>query len=100
MNLTKEDQLVKILERFPNNDANFDISFLKDRDERAYHFEAQILAKQSGMKSLPEIFPNSNAELVDILTQMLEYNPKFRPSARELLKNKIFDKIRVVSNET
>ncbi len=26
---------------------------------------------------------------------MLEYNPYFRPSAENLLKNKIFDKIRI-----
>ena len=26
---------------------------------------------------------------------MLEYNPYYRPTARQLLKNKIFDKVRV-----
>ena len=30
---------------------------------------------------------------------MLEINPHFRPSASELLKNKIFDQMRVPSNE-
>jgi hypothetical protein len=30
---------------------------------------------------------------------MLEYNPYFRPSAEHLLKNKIFDKIRILDIE-
>lgn len=30
---------------------------------------------------------------------MLEYNPYFRPTAKQLLKNKIFDKIRDKNNE-
>ena len=38
-------------------------------------------------------------ELVDLLTQMLEFNPKIRPSARFLLKNKIFDSVRIKENE-
>ena len=30
---------------------------------------------------------------------MLEFNPYFRPSARQLLKNKIFDSVRIEANE-
>ena len=30
---------------------------------------------------------------------MLEFNPYFRPSAKELLKNKIFDTVRIDANE-
>jgi len=35
--ITKEDQLIKILERFPNNDVDLDASFLRNEDERDYH---------------------------------------------------------------
>ena len=31
---------------------------------------------------------------------MLEFNPYFRPTAKELLKNPIFDEIRIEENET
>jgi len=30
---------------------------------------------------------------------MLEFNPYFRPTAKELLRHKIFDKIRISKNE-
>ena len=30
---------------------------------------------------------------------MLEFNPYFRPSAKQLLKNKIFNSVRIKSNE-
>ena len=41
-----------------------------------------------------QVFSKSNPELVKLLKQMLEINPYFRPSAKQLLKNKLFDKIR------
>jgi serine/threonine protein kinase len=47
VDLTKEDQLIKILERFPNTDEDLDISFLKNEEERAYHHQAQKLAQSS-----------------------------------------------------
>lgn len=33
------------------------------------------------------------------MKQMLEFNPYFRPSAKQLLKNKIFNSVRIKSNE-
>ena len=50
-------------------------------------------------KSIPEILPNVNPELMSIMMQMLEINPYFRPTARQLLKNKIFDSVRIKENE-
>ena len=40
-------------------------------------------------------FPHTSDGLVDLLRDMLEYNPCFRTTAAKCLKNKIFDKIRV-----
>jgi len=37
---------------------------------------------------------HSSPEIVDLLMQMLEINPHFRPSAKQLLKNKVFDCVR------
>ena len=33
------------------------------------------------------------------MESLLEYNPYFRPSAKEVLKNKIFDEVRIKENE-
>ena len=33
------------------------------------------------------------------MDSLLEYNPYFRPSAKELLSNKIFDEVRIKDNE-
>ena len=38
--ITKEDQLIKILERFPNNDVDLDTSFPRNEEERDYHNQA------------------------------------------------------------
>ena len=97
--ITKEDQLIKILERFPNNDVDLDTSFLRNEEERDYHNQAKKIAQGSTSKTLSEKFNLSNNDLVEILSSMLEYNPKFRPSASQILKNKIFDCIRVQENE-
>ena len=45
--LTKEDQLIKILERFPNYDEDLDTSFLSNKEEHDYHNQAQKLAQGS-----------------------------------------------------
>ena len=50
-------------------------------------------------QNISDQFPGANPELVTIMKQMLEFNPYFRPSAKQLLKNKIFDSVRIKSNE-
>jgi hypothetical protein len=44
-------------------------------------------------------FSEVKPALLDILWSMLEYNPYFRPTAKELLKNKLFDGVRIDQNE-
>ena len=39
-------------------------------------------------------FSKSDPRLVKILKEMLEFNPYFRPSAKQLLKSKLFDHLR------
>ena len=52
----------------------------------------------SGIKkeqySLKDLYPEISEDLVDILEQMLQFNPYFRPTTRELLKHHVFDDIR------
>ena len=45
-------------------------------------------------KEIYQIFPYTSPELLDILESMIQFNPFFRLTTKELLKKKIFDKIR------
>ena len=44
---------------------------------------------------LGKIFNKSNPLLLNLLSDLLAFNPQFRPTAKECLKNPIFDDIRV-----
>ena len=50
-------------------------------------------------QSIKERFSETSPQLIELLEQMLQFNHYFRPTARELLRNKIFDQIRISSNE-
>ena len=39
-------------------------------------------------------FKKCSKELIDLLRSMLEFNPGLRPTAKQLLANKIFDNYR------
>ena len=49
--------------------------------------------------SLFNRFPDSTSEAVNILEALLEFNPHFRPAAKEILRHKFFDDIRVARLE-
>ena len=44
---------------------------------------------------MKKVFKYVSDDLVDLLKGMLEFNPFFRLTARECLKSKVFDDIRV-----
>ena len=52
-----------------------------------------------GKQTLKDLFPSTSDDLLRILSTMLSFNPYFRPTAKDLLKNKIFDNIRIPSIE-
>lgn len=83
--------LKKILYRMPNlNKDDFDF-FL---DEEKLSLQQSLYEKPKNKISLKELFPLTNQGLVDLLELMLTYNPIFRPTAKQLLKMKIFDDIK------
>ena len=41
------------------------------------------------------MFPHTNNEIIELIELMLQINPFLRPTAKQLLKFKIFDKVRV-----
>lgn len=49
--------------------------------------------------TLNQKFSGVNPEVKELLKQMLTFNPNDRPSAKQLLQNKIFDRIREPTNE-
>jgi serine/threonine protein kinase len=46
-----------------------------------------------------DFFPDADPKIVDVLSQLLEFNPYYRPTARHLLQNSLFDEIRQKQQE-
>ena len=46
------------------------------------------------MRSFEQRYPNTSPALLKVLESLLEFNPFFRPSATEILRSPVFDKIR------
>jgi hypothetical protein len=62
-------------------DPQTDLSFLSNDVELQYTMEAITVANKQKSSSLEDYFADSNPELVHMLSQMLEFNPNFRPTA-------------------
>ena len=75
-----------------------DLSFIQDDGSRRYYTKLEDSA-QISRKSLLELFPSTSPALVDLLRQMLEFNPHFRPTAKECLSLPLFDSIRMPNLE-
>ena len=89
--VSKNDQLKKILDVLGYQDEQ-DLSFVTDDSALDYH---RSLCSSNVKGNLQKHFKHTSPGLIDLLTGILEYNPSFRATAAECLKNKIFDKIRV-----
>ena len=96
--VSSNDQLIKICQKYPNM-GPMDFSFITNQSVANYQNEINASIKSSNKKSLAEMFPNTSQELLAILQSMLEFNPFYRPTAKELLKHPIFDKIRISALE-
>ena len=97
--MERNDQLVKILQRFEKIDTDKDLCFLTDDNQWSYAMKAIETSKIQDRTTLAERFEDSDPDLVRILQQMLEFNPYFRPTAAQLIESKVFDKVRVPKNE-
>jgi len=54
---------------------------------------------ESGPNNYLDTLTNASDDMKQVLASMLEFNPFFRSSAREALKSKLFDSIRIHANE-
>ena len=70
-----------------------DLSYLTQDQDSDYlaHEYSFLLSKKN---SLSKLFPNVDKDLVHLVKRMLEFNPYFRITTAEALKNKAFDDIR------
>lgn len=80
-------------------DPKVDFSFLTNEDENEYCREAMALAKKNKAEKLSQVFSKTDSELLNILSEMLQFNPHLRPTSDQLLKREFFDEIRVPCNE-
>lgn len=73
------------------------MSFLNDEEQVEYIKD--IVSNIPKFEDFSDKFLKTDPALQNILKQMLEFNPYFRPSAKQLLQNPIFDDLRQKNNE-
>lgn len=78
--MTLNDQIFKILRRYPQIDQKLDFSFGYSDEMDLYVNECLKQTKHAS--DIDQVFSKSSPELVKLLKQMLEINPYFRPSAK------------------
>ena len=69
------------------------MSFLSSDDHYEY-VKMCVDEAETPINSLKDIYQGINEDLIDILEQMLQFNPYFRPTTKELLQHHVFDQIR------
>ena len=92
MQVEVTDQMMQILGVLGKPNEH-DTSFLTDKD--SLMFLKMIEQPDHQKNKLKELFPDTNPQLLKLLKGLLEFNPVFRLSAKQALKNPIFDSIRV-----
>ena len=89
--VSQNDQLVKIL-RLTEPVTDETISFTTKPETQDY---VNSLSKSVKRIKLSQYFDKTSKKLLGILKSLLELNPYLRTTANELLKNSLFDMIRV-----
>ena len=76
----KNDQIMKILEKYPNYNQEIDQSFVTNTKQNDYL--QNCFLKVQTKQCFSEQFSGINPELVELLQQTLEFNHFYRPSAK------------------
>ena len=82
---------MKLILKYLGKPSEEDLSFMTDEPAIQYIKDMSKTLKAEKVKS--------ESELDSIKNRMLQMNPYFRCSAAELLKDKIFDQLRINKNE-
>ena len=96
LNIDESDQIFKITNKV---DINPDTDYSHFTDEQQIKYFKEIKNLSTRESPMRDQYPETSDELHDVLKQLLEFNHYYRPTARELLANPIFDKIRIESIE-
>lgn len=78
---------------------DLDSSFITNPKGLKYFSKINQKAPPKKYASLHKLMNLQDSTLRDILRPMLEVNPYFRPTAKELLKHKYFDEVRIAEYE-
>ena len=95
--ISDQDQMIQILRYKQLSDH--DRSFCTNIEQIEYMDSISQVIKNIPRNTFENTFPHTRLDLIGILDQLLEFNPYFRPTAKEVLKNQIFDDIGAIENE-
>lgn len=87
------DQLIKILKKL-GHQSDADTAFITDQEPLKYFVQVHQSRKLNPGHSFNEMFPKTSPGLIQLLDMMLQFNPLFRPTAKECMKLPVFDSIR------
>ena len=96
--VSADDQIIKINTDYGKVNE-LDISFISNTNIMDYQNQVISSENRNFEQVLQNEFKSCSPLLVQLCIDMLEYNPFFRPSAKECLQNPIFDEIRVAQLE-
>ena len=89
MEVSSEDLVIKMISILRDVDTSFILSEVK------LTYVQELEQSKQDVESLVDKFKSTDPALVDLLKKMLEFNPYMRPSAKDLLRESIFDHIRL-----
>lgn len=90
----KHDQLDVILD-LKGTPSEEDLAFINDPKAEKYVRSFGLREK----KQLKEVYPGSSADALELLEQLLTFNPYYRITAKEALRHKYFASVRDKSQE-
>ena len=79
--ISRKDQIFEIIRVLG---GQVDLSYIKSADTKKYCRKIKAASKEND-KTLKDVFKRSSPELIDLLAEMLEFNPNKRKSAAKLL---------------
>ena len=92
--VSSDDQIIVVNDQFGRLSKD-ELSFISN--ENIYDYQMKVTSDKPYQfeKQVNKTFKSCSPHLIQLVLDMLEYNPFFRPSAKECLQNPIFDDIRV-----
>jgi len=79
--------MIKIVKRLREMNIDTDYSFISNEGILLYqlNIHESVLKSKNGKDKLKDLFPETSSELIQILEDLLEFNPYFRPTPKEIL---------------